>query len=152
MFLGDYIHTLDEKGRVVMPAPFRAAIKDEGGTVVVTKGPDGNLVLFTEEKFREVAEALPGVPLLANMTEFGRTPYLTADEFEELGYKLVIWPVSSLRVASKAQGELYATLAEKGSAESLLERMQTRQELYDTIDLAGYEELDAAIVKTVLPG
>ncbi len=108
--------------------------------------------LTTPEEFREVAEALPGVPLLANMTEFGRTPYLTADEFEELGYKLVIWPVSSLRVASKAQSELYATLAEKGSAESLLERMQTRQELYDTIDLAGYEELDAAIVKTVLPG
>ena len=59
--------------------------------------------------------------------------------------------VSSLRVANKAQSELYATLAEKGSAESLLERMQTRQELYDTIDLEGYEELDAAIVKTVLP-
>lgn len=56
MFLGDYIHTLDEKGRVVMPSPFRAAIKEEGGNVVVTKGPDGNLVLFTEEKFRQVAE------------------------------------------------------------------------------------------------
>jgi len=107
--------------------------------------------LTTEEEFRQVAEALPGVPLLANMTEFGRTPYLTASEFEELGYKIVIWPVSSLRVANKAQSELYATLAEKGSAESLLERMQTRQELYDTIDLEGYEELDAAIVKTVLP-
>lgn len=107
--------------------------------------------LTTEEEFRQVAEALPGVPLLANMTEFGRTPYLTADRFEQLGYKIVIWPVSSLRVANKAQSELYATLAEKGSAESLLERMQTRQELYDTIDLEGYEELDAAIVKTVLP-
>src|SRR5690554_38237 len=107
--------------------------------------------LTTEDEFRQVAEALPGVPLLANMTEFGRTPYLTADRFEQLGYKIVIWPVSSLRVANKAQSELYATLAEKGSAESLLERMQTRQELYDTIDLEGYEELDAAIVKTVLP-
>lgn len=107
--------------------------------------------LTTEEEFRQVAEALPGVPLLANMTEFGRTPYLTADRFEQLGYKIVIWPVSSLRVANKAQSQLYTTLAEKGSAESLLGSMQTRQELYDTIDLEGYEELDAAIVKTVLP-
>jgi MraZ protein len=56
VFLGDYIHTLDEKGRVVMPAPFRAVIKEEGGNVVVTKGPDGNLVVFTEDKFRQVAE------------------------------------------------------------------------------------------------
>lgn len=107
--------------------------------------------LTTPDQFREVAAALPGVPLLANMTEFGRTPYLTADEFEELGYKIVIWPVSSLRVANKAQSELYAALATEGSAEAVLERMQTRQELYDAIDLAGYEELDAAIVKTVLP-
>ncbi|MFA5552228.1 MAG: methylisocitrate lyase [Trueperaceae bacterium] len=107
--------------------------------------------LTTADDFRQVAEALPGVPLLANMTEFGRTPYLTAAEFEELGYKIVIWPVSSLRVANKAQSELYATLRSEGSAKSLLDRMQTRQELYDAIDLAGYEELDAAIVKTVLP-
>lgn len=107
--------------------------------------------LTTPDQFREVAAALPGVPLLANMTEFGRTPYLTADEFEELGYKIVIWPVSSLRVANKAQSELYAALATEGSAEAVLERMQTRQELYDAIDLAGYEELDAAIVRTVLP-
>ena len=107
--------------------------------------------LTTPEDFRQVAAALPGVPLLANMTEFGRTPYLTAEEFEELGYKLVIWPVSSLRVANKAQSELYATLHAEGGAKSQLDRMQTRQELYDTIDLAGYEELDAAIVKTILP-
>ena len=107
--------------------------------------------LTTPDDFRQVAAALPGVPLLANMTEFGRTPYLTAEEFEELGYKIVIWPVSSLRVANKAQSDLYATLHAEGSAKSQLDRMQTRQELYDTIDLAGYEELDAAIIKTVLP-
>src|SRR5690606_28303822 len=81
--------------------------------------------LTTADQFREVAAALPGVPLLANMTEFGRTPYLTAEEFEDLGYKLVIWPVSSLRVANKAQSELYAELAAGGSAKGLLERMQT---------------------------
>ncbi|HLV13392.1 MAG TPA: methylisocitrate lyase [Trueperaceae bacterium] len=107
--------------------------------------------LTSREAFREFARALPGVPLLANMTEFGRTPQLTADEFEELGFKLVIWPVSSLRVANKAQAELYAVLAREGSAEAMLPRMQTRAELYDVIDLHAYEELDAQIVKTVLP-
>ena len=108
--------------------------------------------LTSREAFREFARALPGVPLLANMTEFGRTPQLTADEFEELGFKLVIWPVSSLRVANKAQAELYAVLAREGSAEVMLPRMQTRAELYDVIDLHAYEELDAQIVKTVLKG
>ena len=107
--------------------------------------------LTSREAFREFARALPGVPLLANMTEFGRTPQLTADELEELGFKLVIWPVSSLRVANKAQAELYAVLAREGSAEAMLPRMQTRAELYDVIDLHAYEELDAQIVKTVLP-
>lgn len=107
--------------------------------------------LTSADDFRQVAQALPGVPLLANMTEFGRTPHLSAEEFEELGFKIVIWPVSSLRVANRAQSELYATLARDGSAQAALQSMQTRQELYDTIDLAGYEALDAAIVETVLP-
>lgn len=107
--------------------------------------------LTTVEMFRDFAAALPGVPLLANMTEFGRTPQLNAAQFEELGYKIVIWPVSSLRVANKAQEELYRVLARDGSAEALLGAMQTRAELYETIDLAAYEALDASIVATVLP-
>ncbi len=107
--------------------------------------------LTSREMFRDFARALPGVPLLANMTEFGKTPMITADEFEDLGFRLVIWPVSSLRVANKAQQELYETLAREGTAEPMLPRMQTRAELYEVIDLEAYEELDAAIVKTVLP-
>src|SRR5476651_1827313 len=66
--------------------------------------------LTTVDMFREVARRLPGVPLLANMTEFGRTPFFTGAEFEEMGYKMVIWPVSSLRIANKAQAELYAAI------------------------------------------
>ncbi len=107
--------------------------------------------LTTVDMFREFAAAMPGVPLLANMTEFGRTPQLTAGEFEELGYKIVIWPVSSLRVANKAQEELYRAIARDGSAASMIPRMQTRAELYDVIDLAAYEALDASIVATVVP-
>nr|WP_285292497.1 methylisocitrate lyase [Aureimonas altamirensis] len=107
--------------------------------------------LTSVEMFRAVAEALPGVPLLANMTEFGRTPPLTADEFQALGYAMVIWPVSSLRVAAKAQASLYETIRRDGTPAAVLGAMQTRAELYDTIGLAEYEALDRSIIKTVLP-
>ena len=107
--------------------------------------------LTTAEMFREFAARMPGVPLLANMTEFGRTPSFTASEFEEMGYRMVIWPVSSLRVANKAQEKLYAALARDGSTQAMLGEMQTRAELYEAIGLAEYEALDASIVATVLP-
>jgi methylisocitrate lyase len=107
--------------------------------------------LNTAEMFREFAARMPGVPLLANMTEFGRTPFFTAQEFEAMGYRMVIWPVSSLRVANKAQEKLYAMLKRDGSTQAMLPEMQTRAELYDMIDLAGYEALDASIVATIVP-
>jgi methylisocitrate lyase len=101
--------------------------------------------------FRAFATALPGVKLLANMTEFGRTPYQTAAEFEALGFAMVIWPVSSLRVANKAQEKLYAAIARDGGPQAMIPEMQTRAELYDTIGLHAYEALDASIVKTIIP-
>jgi len=107
--------------------------------------------LTTADMFRDFARALPGVKLLGNMTEFGRTPFFTAAEFEGMGYKMVIWPVSSLRVANKAQERLYAALHRDGGTQASLCDMQTRAELYAAIDLAGYEALDASIVQTVLP-
>lgn len=107
--------------------------------------------LNTAEMFREFARRMPGVPLLANMTEFGRTPFFTATEFEEMGYRMVIWPVSSLRVANKAQEKLYRTIARDGSTKAMVDEMQTRAELYETIGLKAFEELDASIVATVVP-
>lgn len=101
--------------------------------------------------FREFARRMPGVPLLANMTEFGRTPFFTAAEFEEMGYKMVIWPVSSLRVAARAQEQLYAALKRDGGTQSMLDAMQTRAELYRTIGYDAYEALDETIVRTVVP-
>jgi 2-methylisocitrate lyase-like PEP mutase family enzyme len=68
--------------------------------------------------FRAFAERMPGVPLLANMTEFGKTPFFTAAEFEAMGYAMVIWPVSSLRMANKAQAELYAAISRDGGPRS----------------------------------
>ena len=91
------------------------------------------------------------VPLLANMTEFGRTPLTTADEFEAMGLSIVIWPVSSLRVANKAQEALYAAVARDGSTAAMIDQMQTREQLYATIGYHDYEALDGAIVASVAP-
>ncbi|MDQ0473965.1 methylisocitrate lyase [Labrys wisconsinensis] len=107
--------------------------------------------LHTAEMFRAFAERLPGVPLLANMTEFGKTPFFTAAEFRDMGYRMVIWPVSSLRVANKAQQELYAAIARDGGTHGLVDRMQTRAELYAAIGLHDYEALDSSIIRTIIP-
>ena len=107
--------------------------------------------LTSAEMFREFAARMPGVKLLANMTEFGRTPFFTASEFEAMGYAMVIWPVSSLRVANKASADLYAAIRRDGGTQNMVDRMQTRAELYDAIGLHAYEALDASIVKTVVP-
>ncbi|WP_428424609.1 methylisocitrate lyase [Pararhizobium sp.] len=107
--------------------------------------------LTTREMFTEFAKAMKGVALLANMTEFGKSPPPTAGELQEIGYRMVIWPVSSLRMANKAQHDLYGHLAAEGSTTGVVERMQTRAQLYDLIDLKGYEALDASIISSWLP-
>jgi methylisocitrate lyase len=103
------------------------------------------------EAFGSFAQAIK-VPLLANMTEFGRTPAMTAKELEALGYKMVIWPVSALRMAAKAHAELYAGIRRDGGTHRLLPRMLTRAELYETIGYHDFETLDASIVRSVVPG
>ncbi|PNU02112.1 methylisocitrate lyase [Novosphingobium guangzhouense] len=130
---------------------FDAAV--ERAKLYVEAGADAIFpeALNTREMFEKFAAAMPGVPLLANMTEFGKTPFYTADEFEAMGYKMVIWPVSSLRVANKAQSLLYAAIAKDGGTHAMVDAMQTRAELYDVIGLHDYEELDASIVKTIVP-
>ena len=106
--------------------------------------------LTSAEMFREFARRIEA-PLLANMTEFGRSPYFTAEEFQAMGYRMVIWPVSALRIAAKAHERLYAAIAREGGPKSLIGEMQTRQELYATIAYADYEALDASIVRSVVP-
>jgi methylisocitrate lyase len=106
--------------------------------------------LTSAEMFREFAQQVTA-PLLANMTEFGRTPYFSPAQFQQFGFKMVIWPVSSLRVAAKAMEDLYATLARDGSTAAILDRMQTRAELYQTIEYEAYESLDRSIARSTLP-
>jgi methylisocitrate lyase len=106
--------------------------------------------LNDSEAFARFAAAVK-VPLLANMTEFGKTPFMTADQFEQLGFQMVIWPVSALRLAAKAHQGLYATLRDTGWAKPLVDQMQTRAELYDTIGYHDYEALDSSIVQSLVP-
>lgn len=115
-------------------------------------GADGIFpeALEDEEEFRRFSESVHA-PLLANMTEFGKTPYYPADQFESWGFRMVIYPVTSLRVAAKAYERVFTEILQKGTQAASLDDMQTRSELYDTIRYFDYEELDGAIAKTVLP-
>jgi methylisocitrate lyase len=90
-------------------------------------------------------------PLIANMTEFGRTPQIGLDEWGKLGFELVIYPVSALRVAARAIEGFYDGLARDRTAEHQLPSMMTRAELYERIGYFDYEALDAQIARTVLP-
>ena len=91
------------------------------------------------EAFRKGIEA----PLLANMTEFGKTPLIPASRFNELGYQMVIFPVTALRVMLKAVEEFYEELLSTGTQAGWIENMRTRQELYETIDYSEYSALDS---------
>ena len=106
--------------------------------------------LTSAAMFREFAARIDA-PLLANMTEFGRTPYFTAEEFRAMGYRMVIWPVSALRCAAHAQESLYAAIRRDGGTQNMVDAMQTRSALYATIDYHGYEALDRSLIATVVP-
>ena len=123
----------------------RARLYIEAGADIIF--PDA---LISDDDFREFTAAVKA-PVLANMTEFGRTPQRTAAELEALGCKIVIWPASSLRVAARAVADLYAELAQAGSAQGQLDRMQSRAELYDTIRYHEFEALDETIARSVVP-
>lgn len=99
----------------------------------------------------QAVRAAVKAPLLANMTEFGRTPQVTLAEWSRLGFDLVIYPVSAFRVAARAMERFYASLMRDGSAGAFLPEMMTRAELYDRISYYDYEKLDALIVATTLP-
>ncbi|WP_249870385.1 methylisocitrate lyase [Oceanobacillus saliphilus] len=107
--------------------------------------------LQNKEEFRWFADKVK-VPLLANMTEFGKTPFITADAFQDMGFSMVIYPVTSLRVAAKAYERIFSLIKEQGSQEDGVSDMQTRKELYKTISYDAFEELDESIAKTVLVG
>ena len=85
------------------------------------------------------------IPILANMTEFGKGELLDTATLESLGVNAVIYPVTLLRLAMHAADQGLAVLGERGTQRDLLERMQHRRDLYDLLDYAGYGAFDAEI-------
>ncbi|MEZ0327622.1 MAG: methylisocitrate lyase [Fimbriimonas sp.] len=111
--------------------------QDSGADAVFPEG------LITEEEF-EAFRAGVDVPLLANMTEFGKTPLIPVARFSEMGYEMVIFPMTGFRIMLKALDDAYAELLRTGTQAELMERMRTRKELYERIDYVEYESSDAA--------
>ncbi|SHE42323.1 methylisocitrate lyase [Seinonella peptonophila] len=98
--------------------------------------------LESEEEFRYVRQKV-NAPLLANMTEFGKTPYFTSKQFQDWGYQVVIYPVTALRVAAKACQAVFQEILTNGTQQSALPVMQTRHELYQTIRYHNYEQIES---------
>jgi methylisocitrate lyase len=101
--------------------------------------------LESEEEFREFAKKVD-TPLLANMTEFGKTPMIEASQFEKMGYKIVIFPMTALRVTLKAVEETFKELKASGSQKRIVGKMMTRQEIYELIDYYQHETLDKRLI------
>ena len=94
--------------------------------------------LTSLEEFRQFTAAVR-VPVLANITEFGKTPLFTRDELHAAGVRLVLYPLSAFRAAARASLEVYAAIRRDGTQANVLERMQTRAELYDVLRYHDYE-------------
>lgn len=105
--------------------------------------------LANEQEFEAFRKAIP-VPLLANMTEFGKSKLLTAQQLENLGFNLVIYPMTSFRLAMKAVEDGLRSIYEKGTQEHLLENMQHRSRLYEIVKYKDYNEFDTNIFNFTL--
>jgi methylisocitrate lyase len=97
--------------------------------------------LASEQEFAAFREGV-NVPLLANMTEFGKSPLLTTEQLSNLGYNAVIYPVTSLRLAMRAIEDGFRTLAAEGTQQSIVDGMQTRQRLYELLSYEAYARID----------
>jgi methylisocitrate lyase len=89
--------------------------------------------------YRKFAEAVK-IPILANITEFGKSPLFTVDELRSAGVALVLYPLTAFRAMNKAALKAYETVRKQGTQKSLIGEMQTREELYDVIDYHSYEK------------
>ncbi|MFV0296149.1 MAG: methylisocitrate lyase [Hyphomicrobiaceae bacterium] len=123
----------------------RARLYSEAGADVLF--PDA---LTSLDDFRAFALSVSR-PVMANMTEFGRTKLETGKALEEAGVRIVIWPVSSLRIAAKAMEAFYGALRQDDSSEPQIDKMLTRKRLYELIGYHDYEALDRSIVGSVVP-
>ena len=112
--------------------------KDAGADIIFPEA------LETEEEFKLFAESVNG-DMLANMTEFGKTPYYPAEKFANMGYKIIIYPVSGLRTALNAISALFDEIMETGSQVKFVEDMLTRKDLYNLINYDSYVKMDESL-------
>ena len=95
--------------------------------------------LTTLDEYRQFTDVIK-VPVLANLTEFGKTPMFTTGELASAGVRMTLYPLSAFRAMSKAALEVYTELREKGTQSAIIEKMQTRMELYDVLGYQAYED------------
>ena len=131
------------------PLGFDEAVKR--GKAYIAAGADMLFpeALASEAEFRSYAKEL-AAPLLANMTEFGKTPYFSAEQFREMGYRMVIYPASAMRVAIKAIYELFAEIRRTGTQKQMIDKMFTRKQLYELLDYSDMLDLEAKFIGQVL--
>ena len=113
----------------------------ERASSYIEQGADG---IFLEavtslDEYKEFKNALD-VPLLANITEFGKTPLFTKEQLEEVNVDMILYPLTAFRAMSKAAEKIYISLAKEGTQEGLLDIMQTREELYEYLNYHSYEK------------
>jgi methylisocitrate lyase len=94
--------------------------------------------LTSLDEYKQFTSAVK-VPVLANLTEFGRTPMFTTQELASVGVRLVLYPLSAFRAMSRAALEVYTAIRRDGTQKNVVDRMQTRSELYDTLGYHDYE-------------
>jgi methylisocitrate lyase len=114
------------------------AYADAGADLIFPEAMTG------EADFERLRAAID-VPILANMTEFGKSPLLTAQTLENLGVNVVIYPVTLLRLAMQAADAGLAAIAALGTQEGLLDQMQHRRDLYDLLDYEAYNAFDVSV-------
>ena len=125
-----------KKGFLIIARTDARAIEGVEGAIarsLIYKNAGADIIfpeaLENRDEFLLFSKAVKG-PLMANMTEFGKTPYISAKEFDRLGYSMALFPMTALRIAAKAVENAYKTLKLKGTQKGLLKSMQTRKELY----------------------
>jgi methylisocitrate lyase len=140
------VHSKPDPTFVVMARTDAAAVEGVGAAITrahayVTAGADMIFAeaLTTLNDYRTFTTALK-VPVLANLTEFGRTPMFTVDELREAGVAMALYPLSAFRAMSAAARDVYTAVRRDGTQRTVLDRMQTRAELYDVLDYLRYEQ------------
>jgi len=108
--------------------------------------------LTTLDEYQQFTDVIK-VPVLANLTEFGKTPLFTTEELAKVGVQLALYPLSAYRAMAKAAEDVYRTLRKDGSQQAVIDKMQTRMELYDVLGYHDYEEkLDQLFAEEGLKG